>query len=158
MLETILAEMNCAPEPKRVKTMPYGIEYIEQEQGLIITWSGEIKGTEVIQSYHERYAPEERLKKLRYILTDYTNMTDFNLAPRDIKIMAEITNQAARHNRVIHAAAIMPTDISFGLARMFQSYADDDTTRWHTLVTRTREEAEDWLRRNLTPDLNFRNP
>ncbi|MBU4317604.1 MAG: hypothetical protein KKF30_10045 [Proteobacteria bacterium] len=138
--------------------MPYQIEYIEPEGGLIVSWMGKINGDEVIQSYHERFSPLERLKKLRYIITDYTDMTDFELAPEDIKTIAGITNHAAQENRHVYAAAIMPTDISFGLARMFQFYADDDTTGWETLVTRTRKEAEDWLRENLRPDLTFKSP
>jgi hypothetical protein len=138
--------------------MPYRMEYIENEGGLIVFWFGKIIADEVIQSYHERYAPLERLKKLDYIITDYTDMTDFELKPDDIKTIAGITNQASQKKKHLYAAAIMPTAIAFGLARMFQSYADDDTTGWHTLVTRSRKEAEDWLRGSLSPDLKFGNP
>ncbi|MBA3028828.1 MAG: hypothetical protein FP816_08455 [Desulfobacteraceae bacterium] len=138
--------------------MPYRIEYIENEGGLIVSWTGKIAADEVIQSYRDRFAPLERLKKLRYIITDYTEMEVFELKPEDIKIIAAISNHAAKNNRDLFAVAIMPKDFAFGLARMFQSYADDDTTGWHTLVTRTRKEAEEWLYGALSPDLKFRNP
>ncbi|MDA8139589.1 MAG: hypothetical protein M0036_13145 [Desulfobacteraceae bacterium] len=138
--------------------MPHSMEYIAHENGLIIIWSGMVKGEEVIQSYEARFSSTERLAKLRYVITDYSKALDFDMTPDQIKTIARIANKAALTNRKLFAVAVMPTDISFGMARMFQAYAGDDTTGWHTFVTRNRRDGEVWLRQHLTADLTFANP
>jgi hypothetical protein len=138
--------------------MPYSVEYIEKEFGLLIHWEGTVLGDEVIRSYHERFSSPERLKKLRYVLTDYSKVSDFDMTPDDIKSIADITNQAAISRSRVYAVAVMPIDIAYGLARMFQAYAVDDDTGWFTFVTRTRKEAEEWLLANLDKNLTFCNP
>jgi len=137
--------------------MPYSIEYIEKDEGLIILWSGDTTSKELVQSYHDRYSPLERFKKLRYVIIDYCQVASFNITPGDIKIAADLSNDIAVHNRGLYAVAVMPTDLGFGMARMFQSYADDDKTGWHTRITRSREEACRWLRSELGEDLTFGN-
>jgi hypothetical protein len=137
--------------------MPYSIVYIEKEEGLIISWEGQVNGIEVIRSYQERFSPPERLVKLRYIITDYSATPSFEVSPKDILTIAHIANQASEKNHQIYGAAIMPTELQFGMARMWQAYADDDRTGWETIVTRTRKEAEDWLRQHLDSTLVFQN-
>jgi hypothetical protein len=132
--------------------------YVPSEGGIVITWAGMVKGEEVIRSYEERFSPMERLVKLRYIITDYSNAPDFDMTPEQIKTIARIANNAAVSNHNLFGVAIMPTDITFGMARMFQAYADDDTTGWRTFVTRSRLEGEAWLRKHLDPSLTFGSP
>jgi hypothetical protein len=50
--------------------MPYFMEYIAHQFGLIVTWTGAVNGDEVIHAYHERFAPPQRLATLRYILDE----------------------------------------------------------------------------------------
>jgi hypothetical protein len=119
--------------------MPYSIDDIENEGGLIITWTGHVDGPEVIRSYQERFSPPERLARLRYIISDYSNTPVFDVTPKDIQTIATIANQASETNHHIYGAAIMPTELQFGLARMWQAYADYDKTGWKTIVTRTRK-------------------
>ena len=138
--------------------MPYRIEHVESEGGLIISWKGQVRGREVIRSCEDRFAPPERLKRLRYIITDCTGAVDFTMTIEDIKRIARISNAVAPLNRHLFAVGVMPTSIGYGLARMFQAYADDDETGWHTHVTRSRPEAEDWLRANLDDGLTFGHP
>ena len=57
--------------------MPFKIEDIGHEKGVIISWTGVAVAADVIRSSHERYKPVERLKTLRYIITDYTDMEKF---------------------------------------------------------------------------------
>ena len=137
--------------------MPYSIEYIEKEEGLIVFWEGLVRGEEIIRSYHERFSPLERFKKIRYIITDYSIVSDFNMTIDDVKMIAQISNQAAKENRNLYAVAVMPLDLAYGMARMWQAYANDDNTGWHTHVTRTRREAEEWLLFNLDMNLTFMN-
>ena len=137
--------------------MPYSIEYIAKEEGLIVFWEGLIRGEEIIRSYHDRFSPPERFTKIRYIITDYSIVSDFKMITDDVKMIAQIANQAAKNNRNLYAVAVMPLDLAYGMARMWQAYADDDNTGWHTNVTRTRREADEWLLFNLDMSLTFIN-
>jgi len=138
--------------------MPYKFDHVESEGGLIISWKDPVRGDEVIRSYEDRFAQPERLKRLRYIITDYTGVVDFTMTVMEVRRIARISNAAAPVNPHLYAVAVMPTSIAYGLARMFQAYADDDETGWHTHVTRSRPEAEDWLRANLDDGLSFGRP
>jgi len=133
--------------------MPYSIEYIEEEDGVIVMWEGVVRGPEIIRSYEDRFSPVERLIKTRYIITDYTSVSDFDMSKDDVQTIAHISNSASAHNKHLYGVAIMPGDVGFGVARMFQAYTDD--TGWRTKVTRTREEAEEWLLANLDDSLTF---
>ncbi|MBN2426757.1 MAG: hypothetical protein JXK94_00310 [Deltaproteobacteria bacterium] len=136
--------------------MAYSIEYIQEEGGLIVHWHGAVEGKEVIRSYYERYSPLERLQSLRYIITDYSDVTHFNMNPEDVRTIAEIARQAAKHNHNIFGVAAMPAALAYGIARMWQGYASDEETGWRTRVVKTRKEAEDWLLANLDKNLSFR--
>lgn len=136
--------------------MPYSIEHIEDEGGLLVSWTGMVRGDEIIRSYRESFTPLKRLVRLRYIITDYTDADGFDMTPDDILTISEIANAAAEHNDRIYGLAIMTTDLQYGMARMWQSYVDDDKTGWHTFVTRTREEGLEWLRRHLDVGLIYK--
>ncbi len=138
--------------------MPYTIEYIERDRGIIVYWTGVVTGPELIKSYRERFSDIERIKTLRYVITDNSQITDYNVSENDIFTICRITNDAAAgYNSNVYAAAIMPTDISYGMARMAEAYTNKDKTGWQTFVSRSREDVEKWLLSNLGNDLTFKN-
>jgi len=135
----------------------YTIEYIEKECGLVIKWNGAVTGDEIVESYKDRFSDLERVKKLKYIVVDYSGVTDMHASENEILTISRISSDvAANYNSTLYAAAIMPSDISYGLARMAQAYTDDDRTGWHTFVSRSREDVNEWLRLHLG-NLKFRN-
>lgn len=137
--------------------MPYSIEYIETERGIIVYWEGVVTGADLIKSYKERFSDAERVKTLRYVITDNSKITDYNVSEYDIRTICDISNEAAsRYNRDIYAAAIMPTEVSYGMARMAQAYTNEDRTGWHTFVSRSRKDVEQWLLSNLDSSLVFK--
>jgi hypothetical protein len=56
-------------------------------------------------------------------------------------------------NKNIVIAGVMPTDLEFGLGRMWQAYADE--TEWVSKTIRTRDEAENWIQQTLKQKLHF---
>lgn len=138
--------------------MPYSIEYIEKDRGIIVYWEGAVTGPELIRSYRERFSDIERVKTLRYVITDNTKITEYIVSENDIFTICKMTNDvAAGYNPNVYAAAIMPTDISYGMARMAEAYTNEDKTGWHTFVSRNREDVEKWLLTNLDNSLVFKN-
>jgi len=131
------------------------MEYIEGEGGLIIHWHGAVEGEEVIRSCRERYSLFERGQSLRYIITDYSAVSHFDMTSEDVRTIAEISRQASKCNRKLFGVAVMPVDIAFGIARMWQGYVSDEETGWCTRVVKTRKEAEGWLLSNLDENLTF---
>lgn len=61
--------------------------------------------------------------------------------------------EVAKNNRDIVIAAAMPSDLAFGLGRMWQAYADE--TGWKSHAFRAREEAENWVQNELQQELKF---
>ena len=56
---------------------------------------------------------------------------------------AEVAKYAFAVNSNILFVAVVPTDLMFGMSRLWQVYADESNRR--TKVVRSREEAEIWL-------------
>lgn len=137
--------------------MPYSVEYIEKEGGLITVWEGSVSGDELARSLYDRFSSIEKLKKLRYFITDHSNVSDFNVTSADIEKIAQLFKKTAKIANRPYGVAIGPKDIIYGLTRMWQVYASDDITGWHTHVVRTRKEAYDWLRSRLDKNLTFSN-
>lgn len=135
--------------------MAYTIKYNDQEKGMIILWAGEVNSTEVIQSYVDRFSDPDITKQLRYILTDHTQVTRLDMDSEDIRFICKIVVEVSKQNDNIYMAGVEPTDLLRGMARMWQAYADDIKTGWHTITVRQREEAETWLQENLGTTLNF---
>jgi len=63
--------------------------------------------------------------------------------------------EVSKCNKNIVITGVMPTDLEFGMGRMWQAYADE--TGWESFVRRTRDEAEKWIQSKVEMKLNFEN-
>ena len=133
----------------------YSINYNDNENGIIIVWSGEVDGSDLIQSAYERFSDNERVKKLKYIISDYTNVTKLDATHNAIYNLCQIFKYFSKQNNNIYLAGIHPTDYMRGISNMRETYANDDNTGWHIKSFRTREEGEKWLLKNLDNTLSF---
>lgn len=136
-------------------SLPCKIEQIAVENGLIVKWIGKVDEQEVIQVLRKHFNPLERFAKLSYILADCSGITECNISPRTIQTIAQIYNQVASFNKNLYFVWVMPSDLLFALGRMWQSYTDDGWNGWRSRVTRSRQEAEEWLCRILDGGLGF---
>ena len=120
------------------------IKYIASEDGMIQTFSEEVDGAELIQAYKDRFSNDNTLKKLRYIISDFTSVTNTNVTAEDIRSISRIANEASKTNNTLFLVGIQPTELMRGMARMWQAYSNDDETGWHTITLRSRKEGEEW--------------
>ena len=122
--------------------MSYSILY-QDDGGVITTYSGVFTDDELLQSARERTTPIERVDSYRYLLSDFTDVTDFKISTEAIRDVAVLTDRMTQRNPRIQVALVLPTDVEYGTGRMWQSLAKDGDRR--AVVVRSMEEAVTWL-------------
>ena len=116
----------------------------ENGLGIITECSGILRGDEFIDAIRERYTPADILQKIRYYITDHTDVEHFEMSTDDIVKLTEITVAASKINPNICLASVVPSDLGFGLVRMWHGYAYD--LAWPSRMCRSRDEAIKWIR------------
>ena len=129
--------------------MPYSITYNKDDGGVITNYSGILNGESIINATKERLASTRDIKSYRYFLSDYSEVTDFNVSSKTVQKSAQLALQFSKIIPKLHLVIIMPTDLKYGIARMWQSYATDEVTGWKTKVVKTRKQATKWIEENL---------
>lgn len=127
--------------------MPYSTEFVDGGRGLIHTAEGVLTGAELIEGAMRLRAEAKRTGLIEYGLTDLSAATQMQVTPEDLRRLAETQVVTAQIVRRAVAAVVAPSDLMFGLARMWEAYAD--ATGWTTRVFRDRRSAEDWLRETV---------
>lgn len=118
--------------------MPYAYQIDRRRRLVISRWWGVTTDEELIELY-------EHLRSDPQFDSSYSELVDV----RDVERYetAGITIEAVARLRIfapgVQRAAIAPSDVGFGLARMFATYAEN---QGHLVeVFRSEREARDWL-------------
>lgn len=122
--------------------MPYSISY-QDDGGVVTTYSGVITDEELTQSARERTTPIEKVEAYRYLLSDFTGVTAFEVSSDGIGVAAREASRLIQQNPEIRVAIILPTDLEYGMGRMWQSRTKESDDK--TMLVRTMEEARKWL-------------
>jgi len=90
---------------------------------------------------------EEKFKKYRYSLSDYTATTELDVSNDSIYLIAGYCDKASIVNPEAIVAVVASKDLIYGLARMWDilSYR----TEWEKKVFRNREDAESWIKERV---------
>ena len=129
--------------------MPYAITYIEENGGVIATYSGITTDEDIIECTNERFLSDEKTRTYKYLVSDYSHVTEYKITPAGMKEMARLAVIASKVNPNIVLLGVTPTDLEYGMARLWNAYADDDTTGWETILVRSIEDANEWIEQNL---------
>ena len=127
--------------------MPYEIEYSDNPPGVTTKFFGIVTDSDLHQSCIDRTASVERIKKLAYVLDDFTDVSGFPVTSEGIQDAAKYAVNAAELNRNIQYISIVPNDLLYGMSRMWQAYTDE--TQWERNIVSTLKEAEQWLIENV---------
>ena len=127
--------------------MPYEIIFQKSDGGVITIYSGVVTDEDLLQSANDKCSSVEKIKSYRYALTDCSNVTELRVTTEAVIRNAEIAKSAFAINSNIIFVAAVPTDLLYGLSRLWQAYADDSDRQ--TKVVRSREEADIWLAERL---------
>lgn len=113
---------------------------------MVRVWTGVVAASELTAATIADYRVREHWPKVEYFISDFTGVTDLQATPEEIR---ELSNAEARTSAFIPnlaMAVVAPTDFLFGMARMWQVFAQK--TGWSLGVFRSRPEAEDWARKS----------
>jgi hypothetical protein len=127
--------------------MSYDITYLEDEGGVITTYSGIVTDNDMIQCGKARFSSDDRIKSYRYFISDFTNVTEFNVTSDGLRSIADIAINASKLNKRLLLVAVLPTDFQFGMGRMWQTLSEE--TGWKIQMVRTPAEAQEWIQNNL---------
>ena len=84
-----------------------------------------------------------------YAIVDFTNVTEFELGPKDLERIRARNVESARHLTRLLIAFVAPTDLMYGMSRMHETLMD--IPGWQTHVFRNEEDARAWLTAALRP-------
>lgn len=112
-------------------------------KGVLYSARGVVDGAEMLSgALADARAAAER-GELEYALVDFTLVTELRVTPVDVRRAIEKDERLARIAPHVILALVAPTDHVFGMARMYQTLAED--TGWTIQVFRRRRDAEDWI-------------
>ena len=135
--------------------MAHTISYLDQKTGVLVELSGRVDDRELVQSLHDRFDFIERVPGVRYLISDWTRVSEAAITSAGVKATSELFSNKSRNFAKICSAGIQPADFIWGMARMSQAYADDDVTGWNTKIFRNRRDGELWLEETLGVKLQF---
>ncbi len=127
--------------------MPIDVRYLDD--GIGVSWLGRgiVTGQDLIDASEETFAPEERLKQVRYALVDLTQIEGVSISPADIRKKATLDGRASSVAPNAVVALVAAEDLMFGLARIWDAYVDG--LSWETMVFRSVAEAESWIQERV---------
>ena len=125
------------------KDMPVQIKYIQGGIGIEFILSGDVTGVEIIAANKEIYY-YDNLSQLKYKFIDKSTCTEYCVTGEELKIIAEQDKKASKINRNITVVFVSPTDLQYGMSRMWQVYAAE--TGFQSKIFNDRKSAEEWIR------------
>jgi len=127
--------------------MPYKIIYTKNPNGVTTIFSGVLTDKEIIQSCIDRVKYEDKMRNLHFIKDDLLDVTEFRVTSEAIQTCATYALEVSEINKKIVHTAIVPTNLVYGMARMWNTYSDG--TDWNKNIFRSRKEADIWLKNNI---------
>ena len=126
--------------------MSINLKFIDDKQGIYVTLEGKVTLEDFKVGASEAYS-EENIQTQNYQIIDFTNCSSFDLSSSDMQEIARIDKEASEKNPNIKIAIIAPTDVAFGMSRVYEAYTDE--TGFDTMVFRNSEDAEAWIQEKL---------
>jgi hypothetical protein len=121
----------------------FGIDviWLEDSAGVIIRYPSRITGREIIEVLSNLTA-DPGFERVSYFVGDRTDVTDMLVSAEEVREIAELNRKARERNPKHFVVLISPTNLSFGLSRMYASYVDHED---FICVCRNWAEARLWL-------------
>lgn len=122
--------------------MPIKVNYVENNCGVILDYSGEVTGNELVSVVTEVF-DNDNFTSLKYWIADRTNCLEYDVDASHARTIAFITEINYLRNPNMLLALISPKDVEFGMSRMYQTFSGD--RGFNTLVCHNRSEADEWI-------------
>ena len=129
--------------------MPVEIKDCDDGLGVTISGRDSITDQQWLDEFKKHLTQEEdKFRKYRYSLSDYSAVTEVDVSNASIQALAELCIQASKINPYPVVAIVAPSDLAFGLARMTETLISE--TYWKTEVFRSRQEAVEWIKKEVS--------
>ena len=137
--------------------MPYTARYVDDGKGVHKTGSGIVTGLEIFVSAIEESRDQERARKLRYGLIDFSEVTEMKVTPDDIHRIVEANRKTASLTPKAVVAIVAPAALPYAMSRLWHTLSDD--LGWKAHVFHARADAVAWLKKHLLgPDNSLATP
>ena len=134
--------------------MPIQIEVVQEGAGVIYDCRGAVTISDFYQATKSFLATPEEVKKWRYTIIDLTFADSMDIDYREIETVVALDRQlAAFAIPGVLLAVASPSDLGYGLARMWEAIVDG--IGWETRVFRSRSEAECWVKERAKKKFGF---
>jgi hypothetical protein len=127
--------------------MPYTRTYLDDGKGLLKTGTGFVTGAEILAVSLSDADDEAICRRLRYGLLDFSATTEMQVTAEDMRRVVEANRKIAALTGPGPVAIVAPSQMSFGLARMWHTLSED--FRWESSLFRNRPDAIAWLRQHV---------
>lgn len=117
--------------------------------GLTYEATGTVTGQELLAAVQHIRCMAEKNQRWMFCLHDFTHIESIKCSAEEIRTIAyqDKSQLASIVPAGFVVAVVTPRDHDYGLARMWQAYAEE--TRWETGIFRSRPDAEQWIREKV---------
>jgi hypothetical protein len=130
------------------------VAFVQNGSGLIFIASGLLTRDDLMESKGRVLEFPARIKQCMYCIVDLFAVSSTQLSASDVEEIARHDKRVAAVIRPGAIVAIMaPRESDYGLGRMWETLAE--STGWETMVFRSREEGEAWLRARVKEKFDF---
>ena len=128
--------------------MPIRQRYICKGQGVVFEAYGVVTSQEYFDTFVTYFnEPDEVFLPLRFSLTDLTDVEHVDISTEDVADLGLLARDAYERNSDSIVAFAAPSDLTYGLAKVWTAWTGPRT--WTTNLLRDRPSAERWLRNQL---------
>lgn len=130
-----------------LEQMPFDVQYSADGAGVLPRATGLLTADELLAGTVGIGQAGDRLSRVRYALVDLSGVVEFRGTSQDLSKLADEDVAMAKQlpNLAIVVVASLP--VMFGMARMWEALAHQ--TGWRIMTVQTREDAIDWLGREV---------
>lgn len=122
--------------------MPFESQYFED--GAEIRYTGVVSGVEILRAKQEFFSYNFR-HTAKWVLCDFSGVEEFRFDKHDIERIINQDLRAAAGNPSLAECVVATKPYEYGMARMWEMQVDRHGR--NTIVARSRNEGEEWLRR-----------
>ncbi|MEL0081822.1 MAG: hypothetical protein VW985_02120 [Gammaproteobacteria bacterium] len=120
--------------------MPLEVNWTDRHS-VCFTGNGIVSGAECIKA-NRLVIDDPRLPELRSQLVDLGAVTDYRISAAESQTLAEMDKQAARTAAEVKVAMICPSDLVFGMSKIYAAYTP---ALWEVRIFRDADAATAWL-------------
>jgi hypothetical protein len=129
--------------------MPVSVASMQDGAGLLFICTGNVTAKDLLDAKDRLLETPTRLRECRFAIVDLGLASSLQLSADEVRKIADRDRDLAVITRPgLPVAVLAPTDVAYGLARMWEVFVEN--TGWETIIFKIRDEGEDWVRQKAS--------